>query len=397
MVSVCFYFQVHQPFRIQKYQIFDVGTDKGYFDEIKNKAILEKVAHKCYLPMNRLLLELLQKEPKFRVSFSFSGVFLEQCEIYYPEVLESFQKLVKTKQVEVLSETHHHSLSFLFSEREFVEQVKIHQQKIKKLFGVKPTTFRNTELIYNNALAKKVAELGFKTLLLEGWEPILGWRSANFVYQPINTKISLLLKNYKLADDIAFRFSNKEWLEHPLSVEKYANWINSINGNGEIVNLFMDYETFGEHQWEDTGIFEFMRHLPKALLAHPDNKFVLPNEAARDLSIRDQLDIPHLLSWADTERDVSAWLGNDMQKSAIVKLYSLEKEIKEIGDKKLLEDWRKLQTSDHFYYMCTKWFSDGDVHKYFNPYENPYDGFIYFMNIFKDINHRVEKFKNHLK
>ena len=261
------------------------------------------------------------------------------------------------------------------------------------LFQFKPTVFRNTELIYHNALAKKVFDLGYKAVLLEGWDPILGWRSPNFVYQAINADIALLLKNYRLSDDIAFRFSNKEWNEHPLTVEKYANWINSINGNGEVVNLFMDYETFGEHQWESTGIFEFMRHLPQALLQHSDNKFVFPSEAAAAYPKRDSLDIPNPLSWADLERDLSAWTGNQMQLSAINKLYELEQEIKESGHLKLLHDWRKLQTSDHFYYMCTKWFSDGDVHKYFNPYDSPYEGFIYFMNIFRDLKHRLELLK----
>jgi len=393
MVSICFYFQVHQPFRLQKFQIFDIGSNKTYFDDHKNKAIIEKVAHKCYLPANKLMLELLNRHPSFKISFSFSGVFLDQLELYYPEVLESFKVLIKTGQVEVLAETYYHSLSFLYSQEEFTEQIKLHANKIKELFGVTPTVFRNTELIYNNALAKKVEELGFKAVLMEGWDPILEWRSPNFVYKPVNCNIPLLLKNYKLSDDVAFRFSNKDWSEHPLSVEKYASWINGINGNGDTVNLFMDYETFGEHQWESTGIFEFMRHLPEALLQHKDNNFKFPSEVVQFHPKRGELDVHDPISWADVERDSSAWLGNDMQKSAISKLYELEQEIKESGDQKLLEDWRKLQTSDHYYYMCTKWFNDGDVHKYFNPYDSPYEGFIYFMNIYKDLKYRLQRLK----
>ena len=393
MVSVCFYFQVHQPFRMSRYQVFDIGTGKNYFDEDRNKAVMYKVAEKCYLPANRVLLGLLNNNPRFKISFSFSGVFLEQCEKYCPKVLESFQELVKTGQVEVLAETYYHSLSFLYSEEEFVEQVKLHETKIKNLFGMKPKVFRNTELIYNNALAKKVESMGYKAVVLEGWDNILGWRSPNFVYKPVNSNIPLLLKNYKLSDDIAFRFSNKSWNEHPLSVEKYAQWVNAINGNGNTVNLFMDYETFGEHQWESTGIFEFLRHLPDEILKHPDNDFKFPSEVASDYPSVGELDVHNPLSWADVERDVSAWLGNEMQTSAIHKLYALEKDIKEIDDPKLLEDWRKLQTSDHFYYMCTKWFNDGDVHKYFSPYESSYDAFIYFMNIFKDLKVRVDKMK----
>jgi len=393
VVSICFYFQVHQPYRLSRYQVFDIGNSKDYFDEARNKVIMYKVAEKCYLPANKIILDILKNDPKFKISFSFSGVFLEQCEQYCPQVLESFQELVKTGQVEILAETYYHSLAFLYSEREFEEQVKLHEDKIEKLFGVKPTVFRNTELIYNNALAQKIEKMGYKAVIMEGWDDVLAWRSPNFVYTPVNSKIPLLLKNYKLSDDIAFRFSNKSWQEHPLTVDKYAQWINAVNGNGNTVNLFMDYETFGEHQWESTGIFEFLRHLPKELLKHPDNHFKFPSEVAADYPAVGELDVHNPLSWADVERDVSAWLGNDMQRSAIHKLYALENEIKEINDPKLIQDWRKMQTSDHFYYMCTKWFNDGDVHKYFSPYESSYDAFIYFMNIFKDLKTRVNGMK----
>jgi alpha-amylase len=389
MVSICFYFQVHQPFRLSRYQVFDIGSEKSFFDEEKNQAIMQKVAKKCYLPANATFLELLKKYPALKISFSFSGVFLEQCELYAPEVLKSFQELVKTGQVELLGETYHHSLAFLYDQEEFDAQIKLHQEIIERLFKVTPTVFRNTELIYNNALAQKIEEHGYKAILLEGWDHYLGWRSPNFVYRPVHGKIALLLKNYRLSDDIAFRFSNKEWKEHPLSVEKYAGWINDINGNGDMVNLFMDYETFGEHQWKDTGIFKFLQHLPGELLNHPDNNFKWPSELA-NFPQRDVLDIHAPLSWADVERDVSAWLGNDMQKSAITKLYALGESIKKHGDPTLLATWRKMQTSDHYYYMCTKWFNDGDVHKYFNPYQSPYDGFIYFMNILKDLQHKVQ-------
>jgi len=389
MVSVCFYFQVHQPFRLRQYQVFDIGTDKSYFNDNQNKEVLLKVAHKSYLPTNKVLHDLCRQYPKFKISFSFSGVVLEQFEEYCPEVLKSFQELVQTGQVEILAETYHHSLAFLYSEQEFEEQVKLHGQKIKKLFGIKPRVFRNTELIYNNALAKKVEEMGYQAVLLEGWDHYLQWRSPNFVYKPVNANLPLLLKNYRLSDDLAFRFSNTGWKEYPLTVEKYVHWINSINGNGDTVNLFMDYETFGEHQWESTGIFEFLRQLPGELLKHPDNNFKFPSEAAR-FPPRGELDIPYPLSWADMERDVSAWIGNDLQRSALAKLYSLEEDLKRSGNAELLSDWRKLQTSDHFYYMCIKWFNDGDVHKYFNPYDNPYDGFIYFMNVFKDLQQRIK-------
>ncbi|MCW8965341.1 MAG: glycoside hydrolase family 57 protein [Candidatus Pacearchaeota archaeon] len=397
MVSICFYFQVHQPYRIKKYSIFDIGNNKEYFSDnsntsINNVHVLKKVARKCYLPTNKILLELLKKYPEFKISFSFSGVFLEQLEEYAPEVLESFQELVKTGQVEVLSETYYHSLSFLYSKGEFREQVRLHRELIERLFGVTPKVFRNTELIYNNELAKEIESMGYKGILAEGADFVLDWKSPNFVYEPKNSNgIKLLLKNYKLSDDIAFRFSEKGWKEWPLTVPKYSQWVNAVNGNGEIINLFMDYETFGEHQWEDTGIFEFLRYFPEEILRHPDNNFKTPSEVIDSYDSFGECDIPNFISWADVERDLSAWLGNDMQHAAINKIYSLGYKVLKTEDEELIHKWRKLQTSDHFYYMCTKWFADGDVHKYFNPYDTPYDAFISFMNVVKDLEMRVDK------
>jgi len=250
--------------------------------------------------------------------------------------------------------------------------------------------FRNTELIYENNLAVTAQKLGFKAVITEGADHILGWRSSNYVYFAKGSKLPILLKNYRLSDDIAFRFSNKEWKEWPLTVEKYVAWINEIDG--PILNLFMDYETFGEHQWKDTGIFEFMKVLPKKLLEER-HSFVTPSEAVKKFKPVGEIDVPHLISWADIERDISAWRSNAMQHSALEKIYSIEKDVKSLGNKKLIEDWRKLQTSDHFYYMCTKYFSDGDVHKYFNPYESPYEAFIFFMNIFQDLKGRINALK----
>jgi len=391
MVSICFYFQVHQPFRMRKYSLFEIGKNRNYFDDQKNIEVLKKVARKCYLPANALMLELLNKYPQFKISYSLSGVFMEQCEKWAPEVIESFKKLVDTGRVEILSETYYHSLSYLFSKEEFKEQVELHKKKIKELFNYTPQVFRNTELIYNNEIANFVEGMGFKGIVAEGWDPVLGWRSANFVYKPKTTKsMKLLMKNYRLSDDIAFRFSNKGWPEWPLTTDKFSNWVNAYNGNGECINLFMDYETIGEHQWEDTGIFEFLRALPGEILKNPDNSFKMPSELIRDHEAKDEIDCHNMISWADLERDLSAWLGNRIQQSAINRLYSMEKEIKLHPDKQLLEDWRKLQTSDHFYYMCTKWFSDGDVHKYFNPYDSPYDSFINFMNIVNDMTIRLK-------
>ena len=397
MVAVCFYFQVHQPFRIRDYRIFDIGNNENYFDEHKNREIMLKVANKCYLPMNELLLEQIKaNNGHFRIAFSISGVAIEQMEKYAPQVLESFQRLVKTGCVEILSETYYHSLSFLYSKKEFQEQVELHKKKIKEIFGVTPTIFRNTELVYNNELAHLIEDMGYKGILAEGWHTALGWRSPNFLYHPQGSKgnITLFMKNYKLSDDIAFRFSNRGWKEWPLTTEKFANWINQANGNGEIINLFMDYETFGEHQWEDTGIFEFMKVLPGKILENTHNTFVTPSEALKYFKRHDSVDVPHLLSWADTERDLSAWLGNKMQQEACSEIFRIEQEVKSLKDKKLLDDWRKLTTSDHFYYMCTKFWADGDVHKYFSAYDSPYDGYIYFMNALKSLEIRMREFKS---
>ena len=398
MVSVCFYFQVHQPFRLRNYSVFDIGNNTNYFDEKKNKEIMQKVAEKCYLPTNKTMLDLINKhDGRFKISYSISGVALEQFEKYAPEVLDSFMDLNDTGCVEFLNETYHHSLSFLYSKEEFREQIRLHQKKIMALFSQKPKVFRNTELIFNNELANFIQNMGYKGILAEGADHVLGWRSPNFVYTAKTApKLKMLLKNYKLSDDIAFRFSNRGWKEWPLTVEKYARWLNDANRNGNLVNLFMDYETFGEHQWADTGIFDFLRHLPEEILKHPDNDFKTPSEAIRDYNPVAELDIHCPVSWADIERDTSAWDGNKMQQSAIEKIYFIEGMIIRSKNKKLIEIWRKLQTSDHFYYMCTKWFNDGDVHKYFNPYENPYDAFITFMNILNDVNLRLGE-KNILK
>lgn len=398
MPAICFYFQVHQPFRIKKYRIFDIGHDHDYFESptgsrLSNADILRKVAYKSYLPANRLMLELLKKYPQMKISYSFSGVLLEQLELYSPETLESFKQLAATGQVEILGETYFHSLSYLYSKTEFKTQVKLHTQKIKSLFNQKPQVFRNTELIYNNELAKDIEDLGYNGIIAEGADHILEWRSPNFLYHPVGCKkLKLLLKNYRMSDDIAFRFSTPGWTEFPLTAPKYAQWVTSINGSGDTVNLFMDYETFGEHQWETTGIFEFLRHLPGELLKHPDNYFLTPSEAVKKLPARAELNYPHFVSWADVERDISAWLGNPMQDDASYKLYQLESAILKTKNQALITDWRRLQTSDHFYYMCTKWFMDGDVHKYFNPYESPYESYIAFMNVLQDLKLRLDEY-----
>jgi len=390
MASVCFYFQVHQPYRLRRYSVFDTGHD--YFDEQKNADICRKVAHKCYLPANQVILELIRvHDRRFRASYSITGVALDQFAAYCPEVIDSFKRLADTGAVEFLSETYYHSLSFLFSRGEFVEQVNLHRDKMRELFGQTPTVFRNTELTYNNDVAHLAAQLGYKGVLCEGADHLLGYRSPTFTYHPpALPNMTLLLKNYRLSDDIAFRFSNRGWEEWPLTAEKYAKWVNQVNGNGYTVNLFMDYETFGEHQWAETGIFDFLRHMPGEIMKYRDNNFKKPSEIIAAYPASGEFDVPQTISWADTERDLSAWLGNAMQANAQHELYQLEADVKAAGDPELLSDWRKLQTSDHFYYMCTKYFADGDVHKYFNPYESPYDSYINYMNVMDNLRSRTK-------
>ena len=386
MTNVCMYFQVHQPWRIGSYKIFDIGKNSNYWDNKKNEEVMHKVARKCYRPTNNVLLSLLHKHDDFKCSFSITGTAMDQFEQYAPDVLDTFQKLVDTGKVEILSETYCHSLSFLHNKEEFRDQVAKHYRAVKKHFGVKPTVFRNTELIFNNELAHELQEMGYKAVLAEGVDRILGWRSPNFVYTAKTApKIKLLLKNYRLSDDIAFRFGDKNWSEYPVTASKFASWVAPVMG--DTVNLFMDYETFGEHQWADTGIFNFIRHMPGEL-KKKGISFQTPSEAAKH-EPKDELDIHAPISWADVERDTSAWLGNRMQTSAAEQLYALRSEVLASGDEKLIDDWRKLTTSDHFYYMCVKWFADGDVHKYFNPYDSPYDAFINFMNVLRDVHVRA--------
>ena len=391
MKTVCLYFQVHQPWRLKTYRFFNIGKDHNYLDDLTNRAIMQKIARECYLPMNSLLLNLI-KENKgaFRVSFSLTGTVVEQFKLYAPEVLDSFRALVKTGCVELLSETYSHSLAALSSKEDFTEQVKAHQAMLKKEFGVKPKAFRNTELIYSDQIGAMVGELGFNTILAEGAKHVLGWKSPNYVYAgATDQSLRVLLRNYKLSDDIAFRFSNQGWDEYPLTADKYAQWLSEADG--EVVNLFMDYETFGEHQKASTGIFDFVKALPKAVLGRGDLKFATVSETAVEHQPVAVIHSPHVMSWADEERDITAWLGNDLQNEAFAKIYELKDKVRSLKSEDFNYVWNFMQTSDHFYYMATKWLSDGDVHSYFNPYGSSYEAFMNYMNVLSDFQIEVEK------
>jgi alpha-amylase len=415
--QICLYLHVHQPYRLTKLNYLDLGQLNDYFlgtGEGSNENILKKVASKSYLPTNKVLLKLLKKHPEFKLTLSITGTVIEQFQEFAPKVLKSFQELVATGRVEILAETYYHSLASIYSLQEFCEQVEQHRDLVQQVFGVKPISFRNTELVYNDRIASVVHQLGFKAIVTEGWDPILEWRSSNHIYRanlPELTKqekkliadykirnkpykeLKLLLKNYKLSDDIAFRFSDKNWQEYPLTVSKYLSWLNATEGN--IINLFMDYETFGEHQWEDTGIFKLLEKLPAQALKD-GFEFTTVSEAA-DAKAEDTVAVEGLISWADMERDLSAWNGNKMQQTALTGVYALEKAMRsELQSIKgpmrdfIVDQWRRLQTSDHFYYMSTKYWNDGDVHKYFSPYESPYEAFINYMNILEDFQQRLD-------
>lgn len=413
--SVCFYFQVHQPYRLNDLRITQIGELKGsgYFDEDKNRAIFRKVAEKCYLPTNALMLDLIKRNPHFKISYSLSGVFLDQCAEYGKDVLDSFKALADTGNVEFLAETYYHSLSSLFSLEEFCEQIKRHTLTIEHLFGKRPQIFRNTELVYSNEIAQIIRLMGFKGILAEGADHVLHGRTPNVPYAPpkfrlplaseqvirrhrVHAKperdIRLLLKNYRLSDDVAFRFSNRSWVSYPLHADTFTEW--ARNSGGHTVNLFMDYETFGEHQWADTGIFDFLAALPFFFDRSGMQTFT-PSETLTKWGKKkcDTLDAHNHVSWADIERDLSAWRGNHLQEAALAGIYALEHDVKQVGDPQLLETWRKLLTSDHFYYLCTKYWSDGDVHKYFSPYESPYEAYRRYSHALADLKIAVEELR----
>lgn len=384
MAHVCMYFHAHQPHRLNEYSVFDMGNGKPYFNDRINGDIFERAARKCYYPANKRIQDLIERhEGRFKASYSITGTLMEQAQQFDPGVIQSFQDLVKTGCVDLLDETYYHSLAYLVSEDEFREQVRMHRKLFLDLFNYRPKIFRNTEAMYSNSIAKTVGSMGYKGIVAEGWHSYLGWRSPNYVYRPKGTKMGLFLRNYKLSDDISFRFSTPYWEEFPLTAGKYASWMASTPG--EVINLFMDYETFGEHQWKETGIFNFLDHLPSEVLKYPHMDFISINEMA-NMKAHDEVDVPYYCSWADMDRDLSAWLGNDMQRAAFDKIKSLEALVKKSRDTQLRAKWRKLQTSDHIYYMCTKWWSDGDIHKYFSEHlESPYHAYMNFMNILQDL------------
>lgn len=396
MRSIVLYMHMHQPYRVKHYSMFSVGKDHDYWNEkdwyarCNNQRVFEKVAEKSYRPMLGVLEKCLNTYPGFKFSLSITGTFLDQAMDWAPDVVETLKRLVATGRVEVVAETYYHSLAFFYDREEFEAQVNMHKDMVREVFGVETRVFRNTELSYNDELAKWAEGYGFRGILAEGWDKILEWRSPNFVYTPAGCKdIRLLLKNYRLSDDIAFRFSDKKWKEWPLTVDKYIQWLETDTLRGELINLFMDFETFGEHQWADTGVFEFFEHLVYRWDRDENNRFLTTSEACESSEPKSEISMPWTVTWADTERDLSAWLGNSMQHEAMKAVYGVKDGVMASGDLGLISDWRRLQTSDHVYYMCTKYFNDGDVHAYFSAYDSPYDAFLYYMNAMKDVRYRL--------
>ncbi len=389
--AICLYFQVHQPFRLRRYRFFEMGHEHYYYDDFMNESILRKIASNCYLPTNRLLLDLIRKHKgKFRITFSLTGIVIDQFRLYAPEVLASFRELAETGCVEFLAETNSHSLASLMKRDRFEHQVRIHREKMLEYIGYAPTSIRNTELIYSDEIGSWMAEMGYKATVTEGAKHILGWKSPNFMYcNAINPRLKVLLRNYTLSDDIAFRFSNKGWSSYPLTADKYASWVKGLASSSDIVNIFMDYETFGEHQKKETGIFDFLKHMPDAIIKKTPFSFMTVSEAADNYQPVSLLHVPSPISWADEERDLTAWMGNELQTAAVTKLYNLADRVIACSSDSLLRDWVYLQSSDHFYYMSTKFFSDGAVHAYFNPYENPYQAFMNYMNVLSDFEIRL--------
>ena len=394
--GIVLYLHVHQPWRVRNYDIFDVASKHNYFSESAspdqdNELIFHKIAEKSYKPMNHLLEKLLNDHPDFKVSLSITGTFIEQAEQFDSSILDSFRRLVDTGRVEILSETYHHSLAFFYDRNEFEAQVERHRQKIREVFGVETRVFRNTELAYNNELAKWADDHGFNGIIAEGWDDVLGWRSPNYVYRPVNTgNIKLLMKNYRLSDDIAFRFSDRGWSDWPLTADKYHRWASTALEDAPLLNLFMDYETVGEHQWAEDGIFEFFEQFVRHWVSRPDQKFYTISEAIEANEPQGEISVTQTVTWADSERDLSAWLGNNLQHEAMKYIYDMTERVLRTGNGQLIDDWRKLQTADHVYYMSTKHADDGSIHSYFSPYSSPYEAFLNYMNAIRDIRWRTD-------
>jgi alpha-amylase len=383
------YFQVHQPRRLGKFQFFDIGSATPYFDDGLNKQILCRVADECYLPATKMLLDLIGKFPQLRITFSVSGVALEQFQLYAPSVIKRFRQLAATGCVEFLAETYYHSLSYFLDREEFIEQVKLHRQKVYELIGFWPKIARNTELIYSDDIGETFADLNFQGVFIDGIESVLNGKTPNALYRHPSKSLILFPRNFRLSDDIAFRYSDRDWTDWPLTPGKFYRWLRSIPSNEKFVCLGMDFETFGEHQKAETGIFDFFQNWISLTACEGRFTFATPSEIAGEVSNPQVITTTKPISWADGARDLSAWLGNNMQRDAFESLYKFRRSILGSGNESLINTYRHLQTSDHFYYMSTKHGQDGNVHQYFSPYKSPYEAFMNYMNVIADLELRL--------
>ncbi len=392
MKAICFNFEIHQPFRLKRYRFFDIGNDHYYYDDFLDDDIITRIAHTSYIPAAETLLRMIEKnEGRFRCSIAISGVAIEQFEQYVPEFIDLLRRLADTRCVEFVAQPYAYSLSSLVDPEEFAEQVRRHCEKLKTLFGVTPKVFRNSELIYCDDLAPQLQELGFKGVLTEGAKHILGWKSPNYVYSAASApKLKMLLRNAKLSDDIAFRFSDSSWSQFPLTADKYIDWIASTPQEEQIVNIFMNLETFGDLQPPTSGIFQFLEALPR-FAAERGIDFYTPSDAISKIKSVGELSVLHPISGADEARDTSAWLGNRLQNEAFSKLYLVAERVRLCDDRRLKQDWCYLQTADHFFYMSTKRSADGALHSLFSPYETPFAAFTNYMNVLADFIVRVEE------
>ena len=391
MKKICLYFQLHQPVRLRRYRFFDIGNDHYYYDDYANESNINKLAHTCYLPTNKVLTDLLKQfKGKFSVAFSISGTLIDQFKVYAPEVIDSFKTMAKTGGVEFLAETYASSLASVRDVEEFKRQVAAHVKTIEDTFGQTPTAFRNTQLIYSDQIGEAVSAMGFKVMLAEGAKQTLGWKSPDYLYcNAIDPHLKVLARNYHLSDDIALRFSNQGWGEWPLTAQKFKSWLDGLDNAEEVINLFMDYETFGAVHSAESGIIEFLKALPAVLLEDKNYAFTTPSQAAQKLQPKSAINVPTPTSWVDEERDLTAWLGNEMQQEAVDKLYALTPLVAQCNDQTILKDWEYLQATENFYFMGTKFFANGASHTYQSPYPTPYEAFINYMNILSDFAERL--------
>ena len=392
MKSVCFYFTIHQPYRLKRYRFFDIGNDHYYYDDFADDDIITRLANTSYIPMADTLLDMIKKtNGGFKCSICISGTAIEQLQMYVPEFIDKLRQLADTGCVEFLSGTYAHSLASLEDPEEFLREVKMHDDLIQSLFGKRPTVFANTELIYDDDIALLIKSMGFNTAVTDGAKHILGWKSPNYVYSAATAPdLKLLLTNDKLAEDISRNFNNPEWDEYPLTADKYIRWIASLPEEEQVINLYLSMDTFGSFLPGYTGIFDFMKALP-AFGKESGVEFTTPSDVVAKLKPVGELSIPYPISDIDEARDVSAWKGNELQREALNKLYGVAERVNMCSDRRLKQDWEYLQSSDHFYYMSTKNMADGADHAAFSPYDSPFAAFTKYMNVLADFLVRVEE------